>query len=319
MNAQTQNVVNTNAFGGTTIAGDGRFLVTEALKQANLDFSVEKRPLFLRREDGELGPEVPETSAIVRCDNNAVVGTVGSRYHPIQNNTAFDVFQMAFDEGLLEADVCGSIDGGRIVWVQAKVTSGPMQVIGDDRVQPYVILANSHDGSVALRAGFTAVRLFCMNQMAAAQRQGSLISLRHTRNVDVSVLREGILSGQNNLEKVVKSARDLSSKKVRGSLQLNEFTRKVFELDEPEVVMDNGTEVMKVSRTENRIAELFETGKGSDYAPIRGSWWSAYNAVTEYLTHHRGRSGESRAKSVWFGSGSKIVGRALEVAQEMAN
>jgi phage/plasmid-like protein (TIGR03299 family) len=295
-----QSVVRRNRFGGVELAG-GKNL-RAGLVEAGLDFDVEKRPLYLSTGEVVLGH-----SAVVRTDTNKVLGLVGKKYHPVQNSEAFGVFQQAFDEGLLEIEVMGQLDGGSIVWVQAKVVSDPLIVVGEDTIRPYILLANSHDGSIALRAGFTAVRLFCMNQMAAATKRGSLVSMKHTRNINLDSLRDGIAAGQENLGKVVQSARHLARRNVPNEDKLFEFARRSFDLNPEEP-----------SKLDEPVQELFESGIGSNYKLTRGSWWAAYNAVTEYLTHHRGRSADNRVKSLWFGDSSKVVGRALETALSMA-
>ena len=295
-------VLRRNSFGGMEVENGNRANLRDSLESAGLNFTVEKQPVFLAD-----GRKIVDTSAIVRKDTKVVLGTVGNKYHPVQNVDAFGVFQQAFDSGLLEVELCGQLGGGKIVWVQARVAGDPLIVTGDDKIQPFVLLANSHDGSIALRAGFTAVRLFCYNQMAAATRQGSLVTMKHTRNVNLDSLRSGIEAGRANLTKVVESARYLSTRKVPKGDALNVFTRRSFNLDPDEP-----------SRLDDRIAELFDSGVGAGYRPIRGSWWAAYNAVTEYLTHHRGRDGDSRTKSLWFGDSAKVVGRSLDTALEMA-
>lgn len=294
-------ILRRNNFGGMEVQNGNRANLSDSLESAGLNFTVEKQPMFLAN-----GRQVPDSMAIVRKDTQKVLGTVGKKYHTVQNTDAFGVFQEAFDSGLLEVELCGALGGGKIVWVQARVSGDPLIVTGDDKIQPFVLLANSHDGSIALRAGFTAVRLFCYNQMAAATQQGSLVSLKHTRNVNLDSLKSGIEAGRANLAKVVQSARYLSTRKVRKG-ELDVFTRRSFNLDPEEP-----------SRLDDKIEELFDSGVGAGYRPIRGSWWAAYNAVTEYLTHHRGRDGDSRTKSLWFGDSAKVVGRALDTAIEMA-
>jgi phage/plasmid-like protein (TIGR03299 family) len=291
-----------NVFGAIEIAPEHHNNLADALAASGLNWEVEKAPVFLKS-----GTQVPDASAIVRKDTGCVLGVVGTKYQPVQNCSAFGVFQQAFDAGLLTIELSGQLDGGAIVWVQARVVGDPMVICGEDTISPYVLLANSHDGSLALRAGFTAVRMFCMNQMAAATKEGSLISMKHTRNINLAGLQSGIAAGQRGLESVVQHARHLAARKVPGGNALNVFTRKAFGLDESEP-----------SRLDAPIQELFESGVGSDYTPIRGSWWSAYQSLTEYLTHHRGREGDARVRSLWFGDSSKIVGKGFEVAVEMA-
>jgi hypothetical protein len=61
--------------------------------------------------------------------------------------------------------------------------------------------------------------------------------------------------------------------------------------------------------------DLSETGRG--YQTMRGTWWGAYNAVTEYLGYEAGNkktTQEGRLGSLWFGRGQRINDRALELA-----
>jgi hypothetical protein len=52
---------------------------------------------------------------------------------------------------------------------------------------------------------------------------------------------------------------------------------------------------------------------------VIGSYWGAYNAVTDWLDHTRGKSEESRLHSSWFGEGRIIRERALQVALQAVN
>jgi len=49
-----------------------------------------------------------------------------------------------------------------------------------------------------------------------------------------------------------------------------------------------------------------------------GTWWHAYNSLTEYLTHERGRTAESRQESLLFGTSARLNERALSLALELA-
>ena len=66
------------------------------------------------------------------------------------------------------------------------------------------------------------------------------------------------------------------------------------------------------------IIELFETGKGNQLPKVRGTMWAAYNAVTEYVDHHRGADDEKRLESAWFGQGIGMKNTALAVALTVA-
>ena len=68
----------------------------------------------------------------------------------------------------------------------------------------------------------------------------------------------------------------------------------------------------------NRIVPLFEAGRGNDLPGVRGTWWAAMNAVTEYVSYVRGRSDEARLDSMWFAAGAHLNKRALQTAMTLA-
>jgi len=100
--------------------------------------------------------EIPGYYATVRLDTAEVLGIVGERYRIVQNHEAF-----AFVDQLLGSSIhfetAGSLHGGKRVWVLATL---PDHVeVGGDAVRPYVLLMNSHDGSTAVIAATTPVRV----------------------------------------------------------------------------------------------------------------------------------------------------------------
>ena len=73
-------------------------------------------------------------------------------------------------------------------------------------------------------------------------------------------------------------------------------------------------------RDAHKVVRAFEEGPGSEMAGA--TIWGAYNAVTRYLGHERGKSDESRAAATWFGTGEAstpaITARAHKVALRLA-
>jgi hypothetical protein len=59
-------------------------------------------------------------------------------------------------------------------------------------------------------------------------------------------------------------------------------------------------------------------GRGNTLPSVSGSYWTAYNGVSEWLGYARGRSQGSRLNSLWFGDGAALNKHALEVALDMA-
>jgi phage/plasmid-like protein (TIGR03299 family) len=69
---------------------------------------------------------------------------------------------------------------------------------------------------------------------------------------------------------------------------------------------------VKVTRGAERVMELVSTQPGAEM--FQGSAWQAYNAVTYYVDHERGRTRDSALNSAWFGEGAGLKQNALDLA-----
>ena len=111
------------------------------------------------------------------------MGSVGPRFRPLQNLSAFRFFEPFVQSGEVVLETAGSLRGGQRVWVLARICRDPLVIVpgADDTVLPYVLLANGHDGTMAVRVGFTAVRTVCANALATAIQSSAskLIRVRH--------------------------------------------------------------------------------------------------------------------------------------------
>src|SRR5262245_43579746 len=158
--------------------------VEEGLRLAGLDWEVRRERLFTAG-----GREAP-AYAVVRSGDGRVLGAVGERYRPLQNREAFAFFQPFLDAGEATLETAGSLAGGSRVWALARLNRRPVAVVPGDEVSKYLLLSNSHDGSLAVRVGLTPVRVVCNNTLTAAHssKDGQLIRLRHCsglkRNLD---------------------------------------------------------------------------------------------------------------------------------------
>ena len=106
--------------------------------------------------------------ANLREDTGEVLGIVSDEYEVVDNRAAF-----AFLDALISSDLhfetAGSLWGGRRVWVLARLPE--FVELGGDRSATYVYVANSHDGSMAVTAAATPIRIVCANTLGAALRQ----------------------------------------------------------------------------------------------------------------------------------------------------
>lgn len=304
--------------------------VDEALVASGMDFHVglvnlqtvptapekdEKGHIITPEHSGHI---VVPARATYRTDTGAMLGVVGMRYKPLQNRDAFKPFQSFIEAGEASIETCGVLFEGKRVWVLAKLNRDNAEIVPGDEIAKYLLLSHSHDGTLAVHYGLTPIRVVCANteSMARSSNASSLFRLKHTEKVadrldDVSRI---INVADARFETTVEQYRALAARGIN-SKDLEKYVKIVLGVD-PEKGEDEISTRMK--NTMLSVVEKFEAGKGNTLPGVKGTWWAAYNAVSEYLSHERGRSEEGRMNQLWFGQAANMNQLALDSAVEMA-
>jgi phage/plasmid-like protein (TIGR03299 family) len=175
-------------------------------------------------------------------------------------------------------ETAGSLHGGRRVWVLATL---PEHVeVGGDAVRPYVLLMNSHDGSTAVVAATTPIRVVCQNTLNWGLSQArQKFSIRHTEAVTRRVHEaRRVLDLSIDYYKQFKRYGDQLASERCTERQLRTVLDELY----PNDAVDRASSRTRRPRqqTKDRIAELFFRGETQGNAP--GSKWSAINAIVEY-------------------------------------
>jgi phage/plasmid-like protein (TIGR03299 family) len=279
---------------------------------AGLDWEAEKIQLRLNEENG---PTVNAFAVRRISDKKILADSVGARFTILQNRDAFKWFQPWLDTKEAALHTAGALFEGSRIWVLAKLNRDPMEIAAGDIVEKYVLLSHAHDGSLAVRVGFTPVRVVCWNtlSMAHSSDASKLIRLKHSKNIHSNLenLRETMNLVNQEFEATAEQYRLLVSKQINQK-DLAKYVKKVFGLDEADDTSTRRKNIM------DEVIELCETGKGNALPSVRGTYWSAYNGVTEYLSYVNGRNADNRLNSLWFGQNQKLNEVALNTATEMA-
>lgn len=300
---------------GTEIVGAAT--AAQAITAAGLTWSVNREPVFFKRNGALV--EIPGKRAIVREDTGAVFGVMGDGYTPIQNHQSFDFFDAIVGEGKAIYHTAGALGNGERVWILAKLPQDIM-IDGGDMVEKFLLLSNAHDGTAALRMFFSPIRVVCQNTLnaALAKGQGEGIAIRHTSSAldRVAEARRALGIALKYYDDFGRCCNELCARQITAAA-LDDYYRTL--------VPDNAKADNK-ARTQNirsDFGRLFRRGKGNSAPGVRGTWWAAYNSITEYADHERSTRGESalerqsnRLESSWFGSGADLKQRAWDVALE---
>jgi len=298
----------------------------EALVLAGLNWQVDLRPLVTTVTDGGVAVAVESHRAVMRMDTGAVLGVVGEDFRPFGNADAFAFFEPLVSERLISLETAGALRGGRRVWIMAKVLGAdPFDVVADDPIEPYVLLCHGHDGSLALRVGFNPVRVVCANTLSMAIDEGaSLFMLRHTAGLSTGLA--SIRAAMAEQIRIFEGSREAWQSLAERRCSAADFDAYVLRVVGPSAE-DEGGKVSPAAgkRILERVRPLLEEGAGNDLPGVRGTWWAAYNAVTQWLTHSRGSAqgsvreqAERRFDALHFGDSRKLGCRALMYALEWA-
>lgn len=324
--------------------------ITEGIKLAGLDWDVEVQSLV--RPDGVNVDDFAKV--FVRKDKNATLGVVGPNTHPLQNRHAFDFFQPFVDAKEAFLETAGSLDEGKKVWVMAKISRPNAEIVKGDEIAKFVLLSNSHDGTTAVRVGFTPIRVVCANTLAMAHsdKASKLLRVRHSKQVkqNLDAIQETINLANEEFEATAEQFRFLASRQINAA-DLRKYVKLVFKMEDDDKLSTRSSNIIKeiLAKHEQRTGMLmeavrnlsapkemlmlnpigqslaldevtknFEAGRGTENPASRGSYWTAYNAVNEYLNYSRGHTADTRLNSLWFGQNAAANKTALEIAVEMA-
>jgi phage/plasmid-like protein (TIGR03299 family) len=294
---------------GVTLPADSpaRYSIEDSIQIAGLNWEVETRPVFCD------GKELTAHRAVVRKDTGDVFGVVGERYRPLQNREQFDWFAPFLESGECAFETCGALKGGALVWVLAKLQRADATVTADDKIRKYLLLTSSHDGSMSTSVGFCPIRVVCWNTLSAGLRdsRSSLLKVKHTASQKqaLAAIRETVNLVDETFEATAAQYRQLVACGVSRD-DIRKYVKLVLELEDDETKHS--------SRQRNildNVVALALHGVGNDGRTA----WSAYNGVTQYLTHEYGRNADSRLRANWYGEAKRVNDRALTLALQLAS
>lgn len=288
--------------------------VKEAIQLAGLDWEAKLHRQYIKI-DGE--EKHTDSYAVIRSTDKSVLGIVGPTFKPLQNRDAFTWFQPWIDAGDATLETAGSLKNGKRVWILAKLQRANIEVVPGDEIAKFILLSNGHDGTMAVRAGLTPVRVVCANTLASAHSAGGskLFRIRHANSTMVAL--EKIQEVTNLVDAKFEASKDQYRSLAKKNINITDLKRYITMVFKP--ADDSVENEDKCERLVDNIIPLFENGRGTNIPGVRGTLWGAYNSLSEYLQHERGRSADNRLDSAWFGQGAALNQRALNIALKMAS
>jgi phage/plasmid-like protein (TIGR03299 family) len=252
---------------------------TEALTYSGLaGWQLTKQPISVGNPDDGYRT-IPDHFAVTRATDGRALGVVGHNYRIVQNEEAF-----AWADELLGGEgffykTAGSLRGGQIVWLLAKT---PFQVdLPDSRVEMYVLISSTHDGSGAVTAAVTPVRVVCMNTLRAAlSRAQASCRVRHTSGAQARLDEAQRVLGltRGAAERVRQRAEQLAATRI-GDGDFRAFLHSL--VPDPPDSRQGQSRAANVREEINRIYH----GRRFGQDEVHGTAWGAWQAVVAYNDH----------------------------------
>ena len=234
-----------------------------------------------------------------------VLGIVGQRYHVLQNEELF-----SFGDNILDGggrwETAGSIRGGRVVFgslaLERETVLDPTGVA--DKVKTYLLINTSHDGSIAIQASITPVRVVCANtlNLALGAKRGKnaikqSFKIRHTQTAEgkIAVARETLGLANKYMDAFDVMAKAMIEKEITAQ-QFNEIILAAY----PKPDKDTKGAIKK---WENKVDVINDIYTGEFNGMIANTAWGAFNALTERLDWHRASRGGNNESILAAASG----------------
>lgn len=278
----------------------------EALKVAGLDWKVVQKPIFT--EEGQL---VGGFKANIRDRDNQILGVVTDRYRVVQNEEAFAFTDQLLGEGVTY-ETAGSLQGGRRTWILAKLPQ--RYIISGDEITPYLVFMNSHDGTGAIKAAMTPIRVVCQNTLNLALSNAKRSwSANHVGNINGKLddARYTLLYADKYMAELGRSIDRLNQIRLSDQ-KVYEYINTLFPL------ADNATEQQKknlLRMKEDVKARYFEA---PDLKHIGKNGYRFVNAVSDFATHSKPLRERSTYRENLFSrtiEGNPMIDRAYSLLQ----
>ena len=244
-----------------------------ALRLAGLDWNVVQEAIYTPFRE-----KIEGFKANVRDTDRKVLGVVSDRYKVVQNVEAFSFTDELLGHGV-RYETAGSLSGGRRVWLLARL---PREyIIAGERISPYLVFSNTHDGSGSVKVAVTPVRVVCNNTLnlalETAQRSFSMV---HTGNISdkITEARDTLFKAESYMDRLGAEFEQLHQQKVTDA-----EVQKYIELLIPMESNATRTQEKNVNRLREDLAMRYYDAP--DLQTVGKNAYRFINAVSDFATH----------------------------------
>ena len=246
-----------------------------ALVAAGLNWNVVQEPIYTREKE-----MIDGYRANVRDSDRRVLGVVTDRYKIVQNREAFAFTDELLGEGV-RYETAGSLQGGRRVWLLAHMPHE--YIISGERISPYLLFSNAHDGSGAIKVALMPIRVVCQNTLNLALNTAKRSwSMNHTGDIrgKMQEAKDTLFMAETYMDELGKEFESLRKKKLTD--------KQVMDYIEILLPVEDGSTPQQV-RNMKRLQEDMKRRyfDAPDLKDVGNNAYRFINAVSDFATHSK--------------------------------
>ena len=245
----------------------------DALKMAGLDWEVLQESIYT-----DAGDKIAGYKANVRSTDKKVLGVVTDRYKVIQNAEAFEFTDTLLGNGV-RYETAGSLAEGKKVWLLARL---PREyIIGGERISPYLVFSNTHDGSGAVRVAVTPIRVVCNNTLNlaldTAKRSWSMV---HTGDIKgkIQEAKDTLFMAEEYMDNLGREFERLRKVQMTDE-QVKEYIELLLPLEKNATL----TQLRNIKKLREDMASRYFDAP--DLQTVGNNAYRFINAVSDFATH----------------------------------
>ena len=245
----------------------------DALRMAGLDWEVLQEAIYTNA-----GDKISGYKANVRSTDRKVLGVVTDRYKVIQNAEAFEFTDSLLGSGV-RYETAGSLSDGKKVWFLARL---PREyIIGGERISPYLVFSNTHDGSGAVRVAVTPIRVVCNNTLNlaldSAKRSWSMV---HTGDIKgkIQEAKDTLFMAEEYMDNLGKEFERLRKIQMSDE-QVKDFIELLLPLEKNATL----TQLRNIKKLREDMASRYFDAP--DLQHVGNNAYRFVNAVSDFATH----------------------------------
>ena len=274
-------------------------------------FNFEVLESGLRRDTDDA--LVEGSKSLYRSDTGENLAVVKKDYNVVQPGVVLGLFREFAEERGFQMHTAGTLMGGCVFWALAK--TGLTATIANDEhvVAQFVLLASSADRSLSTVGHYTVIEDVCNNTLQLSPKGKSskpMLRVKHSRKFDVDKAKQtllGLNDHEDDWKVTVDILRRLSEIKVVDPIK---FYKELL-------AKDTDSDSKEYPRIVETLKEIYE-GTGPGQASIHSTAYGLVNSVSRYIDFYRGRRDDNRLFNAFFGPGSLMKNRAVDMALQLA-